>query len=56
MEKAWKKPKLVILVRGDTNEMVLGTCKMKYGDGPSQTRTGCMNVEGTGACRGHSKT
>jgi len=56
MKKTWKTPELVVLVKGTSNEWVLGNCKSQYGDGPEQTDTGCMNVGGTGACRGHSNT
>lgn len=56
MKTIWKTPKLVVLVKGKSNEWVLGNCKSQYGDGPEKETTGCMNVEGTAACRGHSTT
>jgi len=55
MKKKWKRPELTVLMRGKTEEWVLGTCKQQYGNGPSQSQTGCMNVGGTGACQGHCK-
>jgi len=56
MKKKWKRPELTVLMRGKTEEWVLGTCKQQYGNGPSQSQTGCMNVGGTGACQGHCKS
>ncbi len=56
MKKRWNKPELTVVTRGKSNEWVLGDCKAQYGNGPEQSATGCMNVTGTGACRGHSKT
>lgn len=56
MKKDWKKPELTVVTRGKSNEWVLGDCKAQYGTGPEQASTGCMNVTGGGACRGHSKT
>lgn len=56
MKKKWIQPELVVLVRVQTNEMVLGTCKSQYGTGPSRGKTGCMNVTGDNACQGHAKS
>jgi len=56
MSKFWNKPELIILIKGTRNEHVLGDCKTQYAVGPAQASTGCMNVTGTAACRGHSKT
>ncbi len=56
MKKEWKTPELVVLVRVRSNEMVLGTCKSQYGNGPDRTRTGCMNVTGSSACQGHDRS
>jgi hypothetical protein len=52
MKKKWAKPEIVVLFRVNSNEVVLGNCKMQYGNGPEIARTGCMNVTGGGACRG----
>jgi hypothetical protein len=56
MKKKWIQPELVVLVRVQTNEMVLGTCKSQYGTGPSRGKTGCMNVTGDNACQGFAKS
>lgn len=56
MKKTWIRPELIVLVRVQSNEMVLGTCKSQYGLGPARTKTGCMNVSGDRACQGHSKS
>jgi hypothetical protein len=56
MKKTWTTPELIVLVRVQANEMVLGTCKSQYGLGPAKTATGCMNVTGDRACQGHDKS
>jgi hypothetical protein len=43
-------------MRGKTEEWVLGTCKIQNSLGPEVAATGCMNVTGHCACRGHSKS
>ncbi len=53
MKKQWQKPELVVLFRVNSNEVVLGNCKVQYANGPSLSRTGCQNVGGCGACRGN---
>jgi len=57
MKKKWETPVLIVLVKGHTSEWVLGNCKYQYcTTGPAVASTGCMNVGGTAACQGHSKT
>ncbi len=56
MKKPWTRPELIVLIRVQTNEMVLGTCKSQNGSGPARTSTGCMNVTGDRACQGHDKS
>jgi hypothetical protein len=56
MKKTWTTPELIVLVRVQTNEMVLGTCKSQYGLGPAKTARGCMQVSGYIACQGLSKS
>ncbi len=66
MKKNWKKPELIVLVRLNSGEAVLGDCKH---DGTSPGPTGndrfgvpfsgfCQNpaTPSTHACRGSSKT
>jgi len=55
MKKLWEKPELVVLMRLQPGEAVLGDCKSQYGKGPEIASTGCMNVTGSCACRGHDK-
>jgi len=56
MKNKWSPPLLIVLVRGSTSEWVLGNCKYQFATGPEQATTGCMNVTGHAACRGHCKT
>ncbi len=43
MKKAWEKPKLVVLVRGNSEEMILTNCKGQYGSGdPSSIFNACQ--------------
>jgi len=60
MKKEWVKPELVVLIKVQSNEMVLGDCKIQGAVGPIGTDSRgdpysgyCMNVGGLGACRGH---
>ena len=58
MKKAWQKCELIVLVKVQSNEMVLGDCKVQHAVGPvGQGYSGvCMNIGAPGAdnaCRGH---
>ena len=53
MNRRWQKPELVVLFRINSNEVVLGNCKVAYALGPIVAATGCQNVGGSGACRGY---
>lgn len=52
MKKSWKKPKLVVLVRGRMEENVLATCKsqVKMYTGPGMQRPKCEDYLGLNAC------
>ena len=60
MKKEWVKPELVVLMKVQSNEMVLeNDCKIQGNVGPvgykkpEEPYTGlCMNTEGDAACRG----
>lgn len=63
MKGKWLKPELVVLVKVQSNEMVLGDCKIQSAVGPvgvdpkgKQYDGLCMNIGATpadSACRGH---
>jgi len=55
MKKAWQKPELIVLFKVNVSEVVLGNCKVQNALGPITAATGCMNVTGHEACRGHSR-
>lgn len=40
-KEKWGKPKLIILVRGKPDEMVLAACKTYGGSGPNDIADGC---------------
>ena len=60
MKSKWQKPELVVLVKVQTNEMVLEGCKIQGGSGVIGIGSGvCMNAQGQDipkACRGHSQS
>ena len=60
MKSKWQKPELVVLVKVQTNEMVLEGCKIQGGSGVIGIGSGvCMNARGQPdpqACRGHSQS
>lgn len=44
-KEKWKRPKLVVLLRGRPEERILSYCKIDgppYGSGPSTVATGCI--------------
>ena len=58
MKKTWQRCELVVLVKVQSNEMVLGDCKVQNAVGPvGYGYSGyCMNIGAPGAdhaCRGH---
>jgi len=58
MKSKWQKPELVVLVKVQSNEMVLGDCKVQNMTGPvgGEYSGLCMNIGAPGsdkACRGH---
>lgn len=58
MKSKWQKPELVVLVKVQSNEMVLGDCKVQNSTGPvGADYSGlCMNIgvpNADKACRGH---
>ena len=47
MKKIWEKPKLIILLRGRPEEMVLASCKYtKLKNGPANKNTQCITKSG----------
>jgi hypothetical protein len=46
-KKAWKKPELIVLVRGRPEEAVLAGCKTARETGPT---VGPCRLEGPGTC------
>jgi len=53
MRKSWMKPKLIILVKGTTDERVLTACKTHYAGSPKGVpeQKGCQyNLELCGDC------
>ena len=58
MKSKWQKPELVVLVKVQSNEMVLGDCKIQNNSGPLGIGNGlCMNIghpDHDKACKGHS--
>lgn len=54
-KKAWKKPELIVLVRGRPEEAVLAQCKYTNQSGPDET--GCTsNTQPPGKCRANAKS
>ena len=45
-KKAWKKPQLIILSRGRSEEKVLSTCRGLYEGMPFFNVNGCLNPGG----------
>jgi hypothetical protein len=61
MKGKWQKPELVVLIKVQSNEMVLGDCKVQGAVGPVGAEWSglCMNVGAPGAdkaCRGHGSS
>lgn len=55
MNKAWTRPKLIVLVRSESQEAILSACKAEAGIGASDHFAGCY-VEGPPAmCGGASQ-
>ncbi len=45
MKKQWRKPELVVLVRTNPEEAILGYCKTSSDTGPSDLYSGCYEDE-----------
>jgi len=54
-KKAWKKPQLIVLVRGRPEEAVLKTCKYSGQSGPDDT-AGCTSTGPSGKCNANNKS
>jgi hypothetical protein len=52
--KGWKKPELIVLVRGRPEEAVLKTCKYSGQSGPDDT--GCTSTGPSGKCNANNKS
>ena len=52
-KRKWKKPKLVVLVKGRPEEAVLCACK-SGGGGPVASALSCMEDKGSQGCVGCS--
>jgi hypothetical protein len=46
MKKEWKKPQLVVLVRGSAEENVLDSCKIASTAGPYDSDGNCTSNDG----------
>ena len=42
VKKPWRKPELIVLVRGNPEESVLTACKVLGGAGYHNTNNGCL--------------
>ena len=57
MKKAWKRPKLIVLVRGKSEETVLVICKyIGLVSGPKVNNLNCLNPPCTSTCEGDVET
>lgn len=45
MRKTWQKPKLIVLVRGKSEELILQFCKTTGGGGPLSDLADCISDE-----------
>ena len=55
MKKKWERPKLIVLVRGSTEETILNGCKTAnvappFVYGPQWAYTDCSSVENCPSC------
>ncbi len=50
MKKEWKKPQLVVVVRGSDEERVLSGCKSFLAGGPLATDLNCIGLAVPAAC------